>query len=65
MTSHVQVGDVVRLTLNGSWADSLLMIVEDVRPWGLRGVVPTPQGDAPMRAALADIAVVWRRVLDS
>jgi hypothetical protein len=59
-----QVGDVVRLRIE-NWADGLLMIVEEVRSWGVIGVIPTPQGEAPLRVKFDDITAVWRPVANA
>ena len=61
------IGDVVQLSFGRRqmWAEGLLMIVEETKTWGVTGVVPTPQGDAPMRANFSEIVQVWHRVPDA
>ena len=56
----VSQGDVVRLAMPGKWADDLLMIVEETHDWGLVGIIPTPQGEAPLRVRHSDVAAVWQ-----
>jgi hypothetical protein len=60
-----QFGDVVQLHIVQNWAHGLLMVVEEVRAWGVTGMVPTPSGDAPMRAKFEEITTIWRRVPDA
>lgn len=61
---NVQVGDAVRIKFDG-WCDGLIMVVEEVRSWGVIGTVPTPNGDAPMRLQFDEIVAVWRPVPDA
>jgi hypothetical protein len=60
----VQIGDIVLIkttTETTLWGDCLL-VVEEVRSWGVIGVVPGP-GKAiyPLRLAHGDIAAIYRR----
>ena len=63
--SNIQVGDVVQLKIEDHWANDLLMIVEETRDWGVVGFIPTPRGDAPIRANHEHITAIWRRRHDA
>jgi hypothetical protein len=63
MTVEPKVGDVVKLTgPHETWRDCL-MTVEEVRQWGVIGVVAVPgQSEAPLRVSFSEIAAVYREV---
>lgn len=59
----IKVGDVVLLgDRDGFWVDCLLL-VEEIRPWGVVGVVRGPKhSDYPLRVPFSDIVTVYRKV---
>jgi len=61
--SQIQVGDVVLLgDRDGFWADCLLL-VEEIRPWGVVGIVRGPKrSDYPLRVPYDGIDAVYRRI---
>ena len=57
----IEEGDVVLLKGDGWWV-GCLMKVDEVRKWGVIGMVITDQGAAPLRSPFEDIAAVYRKV---
>ena len=55
-------GDLVHLSEPGKWYDNLFLLVEEVRAWGVIGIVRLAQGDAPLRASWNCINGVYRKV---
>ena len=59
-----EVGNVVQLQGDGWWA-GCLMVVDEVRTWGVIGMVITHEGAAPLRVPTKEIAAVYRKVEES
>jgi hypothetical protein len=60
---QIKVGDVVLLGGRDSFWENCLLLVEEVRGWGLIGVVRGPNHtDYPLRVPFSDIVTVYRKV---
>ena len=59
----IEQGDVVMIKDLRMW-DSCLMVVDEVRSWGVIGVVVGPDGfEYPLRVGCSEIAIVYRNVM--
>lgn len=59
----IRAGDVVRLgDGDGLWRDCL-MVVSEVKPWGVKGSIYGPgQCEYPVRIALSNVVAVYRLI---
>jgi hypothetical protein len=59
----VEVGDVVLMGGTDDWWADCLLVVEEVRSWGVIGVVRGPKhADYPLRVAFGEVKAVYRMI---
>jgi len=58
--NNTSKGDVLLITMPTHLFDQCIVVVDDVKNWGIVGIVRSPDGEYPIRVAWPDLTYVGK-----